>query len=316
VSNDIVPTAGDTHEQEVTVVPRRGRTGGTILGPLFDMFRMVGRDKFAVVAACIVAMFVIVAFIAPYIAPHGLFEAARGADGKIMRLAPPSWSHLLGTNYYGHDVLTQLILGTRVALIVGFAAATMVFFISTLLGIMAGYFGHYVDDVIMRLADFALSVPTLPVAIVIVAVTGPSLTTIILIIGGLFWRNGTRIVRSVAITEKEKAYVKAARAAGASHFHTMVYHILPNVLPVAFLWMTVSVAFAILNEASLSFIGLGDPRVASWGQMLNLAFSSGAIRSAPWWVVPPCMCLVLLVTSVYLIGRAFEEQTNPRLRGR
>lgn len=143
---------------------------------------------------------------------------------------------------------------------------------------------------------------------------GPSIQNIILVISVLFWRNGARIIRSAVLTERERVYVRWARAAGASHAHVIFHHILPNTIRVVFLWITMSVAFAILTEASLSFLGLGDPAVISWGQMLNTAFSSGSLRTAWWWVVPPCIALTLLVSSLYLIGRGYEEQTNPRLR--
>jgi peptide/nickel transport system permease protein len=186
--------------------------------------------------------------------------------------------------------------------------------ISTLFGVVSGYFGGYIDDALMRVTDIALSIPTLPFAIVAVGLLGPSVTNIILIITLLFWRNGARIIRSAVLTERERVYVKWARAAGASHLHVIVRHILPNVFRVVFLWVTMSVAFAILTEASLSFIGLGDPSVISWGQMLNTAFASGNLRTAWWWVAPPSIALVALISSLYLIGRAFEEQANPRLR--
>jgi peptide/nickel transport system permease protein len=166
----------------------------------------------------------------------------------------------------------------------------------------------------MRLTDIALSIPTLPFSIVAVALLGPSIENIILVITVLFWRNGARIIRSAVLTERERVYVKWARAAGASHLHIILRHILPNILRVVFLWVTMSVAFAVLTEASLSFLGLGDPTVISWGQMLNTAFGSGNLRTAWWWVVPPSLALVMLVSALYLIGRAYEEQTNPRLR--
>ena len=198
----------------------------------------------------------------------------------------------------------------------GLSAALAVGFISTLFGVISGYFGGLVDDVLMRITDVALSIPTLPFAIVAVALLGPSVENIILVITVLFWRNGARIIRSAVLTERERVYVKWARAAGASHLHIIMRHILPNIFRVVFLWITMSVAFAILTEASLSFLGLGDPTVISWGQMLNTAFSSGNLRTAWWWVVPPSIALILLVSSLYLIGRGYEEQTNPRLRRR
>ena len=290
--------------------------GKSFFAPLLDTFRMLVGDPFARVGMMIILLFLFVAIFADLLAPYGPFQTIKLPEGGLAFLEKPSEQHWLGTTAYAKDVLSQLLLGTRVAFIVGLFAAVVVGFVSTLLGLLSGYYGRYVDDVIMRITDFALSIPTLPIAIVAVAILGPSLRNIIIVISLLFWRNGARIVRSVVLTEKEKVYVQAARAAGASHTYIMLVHILPNVIPVAFLWMTMSVAFAVLAEASLSFLGLGDPNTTSWGQMLNVAFGSGSIRTAWWWVLPPSLCLAALISSIYVIGRAYEEKTNPRLRRR
>lgn len=276
--------------------------------------RLVMKDSFVAMGVAILLFFIVIATFATVLAPYGPYEVMMTEAGRLDRLARPSFEHPLGTTAYGNDVLSQFIHGSRVALIVGLVAAVAVGFVSTVFGVVAGYFGGLVDDVLMRITDVALSIPTLPFAIVAVSLLGPSVQNIILVISILFWRNGARIIRSAVLTERERIYVKWARAAGASHFHVILHHILPNIVRVIFLWITMSVAFAILAEASLSFLGLGDPTVISWGQMLNTAFSSGSLRTAWWWVVPPCIALTLLVSSLYLIGRGFEEQTNPRLR--
>lgn len=281
---------------------------------LTDPLRLLLRDSFALTGLVILGIFVLIAAFGPWIATHPPFEANLTPDGRLLRLQPPSADHWFGTTAFGTDVFSQFILGFRVALMVGVIGALAVGLISTLFGVVSGYFGGIVDDVLMRITDVALSIPTLPFAIVAVGLLGPSINNIILVITLLFWRNGARIIRSAVLTERERVYVKWARAAGASHLHVILRHILPNVFRVVFLWITMSVAFAILTEASLSFIGLGDPSVVSWGQMLNTAFSSGNLRNAWWWVVPPSIALVMLISALYLIGRAFEEQANPRLR--
>jgi peptide/nickel transport system permease protein len=317
VGSKSAPTVGpeDAAALEVWARARGGsRLGRFGLGPFVDGLKLLVRDPFAVVGIVIVLGFLVLALVGDRLAPYDPERALPAADGGLARLETPSGDHWLGTTGFGKDVLSQLLVGTKVAFIVGFSAAVVVGVISTLLGLLSGYYGRYVDDVIMRATDVALSIPTLPIAIVAVAILGPSLTNIVLVIAVLFWRNGARIVRSVVLTEKEKVYVQAARASGASHLYVMRVHILPNVIPVAFLWMTMSVAFAILAEASLAFIGLGDPESLSWGQMLNEAFNEGSIRTAWWWVLPPSLCLVLLISSIYVIGRAWEEKTNPRLR--
>lgn len=294
--------------------PRTEIRHQSAIGPFLDSLRLLIRDRFVLVSILIVAIFVIVAAFAPYIAPHGPFEAQLLENGRLRRLDPPSREYWLGTTAFGHDVFSQLIYGSRVALMVGLVAAFAVGIISTLVGVIAGYFGGRLDDVLMRITDVALSIPTLPFAIVAVGLLGPSVRNIILVIILLFWRNGARIIRSTVLTERERVYVKWARAAGASHLHVIFKHILPNILRVVFLWITMSVAFSVLTEASLSFIGLGDPMVVSWGQMLNTAFASGYLRHAWWWVVPPSLALIVLISSLYLIGRGYEELTNPRLR--
>jgi len=285
-------------------------------GALRESLRLMAQDSFAVIGLALLAIFVVLAIIGPWLAPEDPFKAMMTETGRLNRLAPPSPDHPLGTTAFGNDVLSQFLHGFRVALVVGLVAAIAVGLISTAFGVLSGYFGGYVDDFLMRLTDIALSIPTLPFAIVAVALLGPSIGNIILVITLLFWRNGARIIRSAVLTERERVYVKWARAAGASHAHIILSHILPNIVRIVFLWVTMSVAFAILTEASLSFLGLGDPTVVSWGQMLNTAFSSGNLRTAWWWALPPSLALVLLVSSLYLIGRAYEEQTNPRLRRR
>ncbi|WP_082496608.1 ABC transporter permease [Aminobacter sp. DSM 101952] len=290
--------------------------GRSLLGAMGQSLRLLTTDSFAVVGLAVLLLFVVIAISAPWISPYEPFKAMMTESGRLNRLAPPSSAHLLGTTSFGNDVLSQFLHGFRVALLVGLVAAVAVGLISTIFGVVSGYFGGYVDDVLMRITDVALSIPTLPFSIVAVALLGPSVENIILVITILFWRNGARIIRSAVLTERERVYVKWARAAGASHLHIIMRHILPNIVRVIFLWVTMSVAFAVLTEASLSFLGLGDPTVISWGQMLNTAFSSGNLRTAWWWVIPPSLALVLLVSSLYLIGRAYEEQTNPRLRRR
>lgn len=293
----------------VDAVPRPSR-----LAWATQPLRLLLGDGFALAGLVVFGLFTAVAILAPMIATHPPYESALSPEGRLLRLQPPSSEHWLGTTTFGHDVFSQFVMGFRIALMVGVLGALAVGVISTFFGVVAGYFGGLVDDVLMRITDVALSIPTLPFAIVAVGLLGPSIENIILVITLLFWRNGARIIRSAVLTERERVYVKWARAAGASHLHIIFVHILPSVFRVVFLWITMSVAFAILTEASLSFIGLGDPSVVSWGQMLNTAFASGNLRTAWWWVVPPSIALVALISALYLIGRAFEEQANPRLR--
>ncbi|MEM9231903.1 MAG: ABC transporter permease [Pseudomonadota bacterium] len=283
---------------------------------MLQPFALLWQDGSARVGMIVFFVFALIAIFAPFLAPYPPFESSLTEAGRLRRLEPPSAHHWLGTTTFGHDVFSQLIMGFQLAFMVGVVAALAVGFVSTLIGVISGYFGGVIDDLLMRLTDVALSIPTLPFAIVAVGLLGPSIENIILVITILFWRNGARIIRSTVLTEREKVYVKWARTAGASHFHIIMKHILPNVFRIVFLWITMSVAFAILTEASLSFLGLGDPTAVSWGQMLNTAFVSGSLRTAWWWVAPPSIALVVLISSIYLIGRGYEELNNPRLRRR
>lgn len=262
------------------------------------------------IGAVVILLLAAVAAFGPAIAPYTAYEVVVGADWIPANLQPPSADHWLGTTATANDVFSQLLIGSRVAFVVGLSAAAIAVVVSMVIGIVSGYFGGRVDDILMRITDVALCIPTLPFALVFVAMFGPSLTNIVIVIALLFWRNGARIVRSVVLSEKEKVFVKAAKAGGASHLYVIGVHILPSILPVGLLWMTMSVAFAVMTEASLSFLGLGDPNTVSWGQMLNAAFSSGEMRHAWWWVIPPAMALALLITSLYAVGRIFEEDNT------
>jgi peptide/nickel transport system permease protein len=314
-SQDRAAAIDPSRVEEAMAIWAAGRSR-SVFAPLVETFGLLVKDRMAVAGMAIIATLALVGILGPLVVPVPPFEALKAPDGTLLRMAKPSADHPFGTDYFSHSILSQFILGIRVAFLVGLSAALAVGLISTILGLVSGYFGGHLDDAIMRLVDIALSIPTLPFAIVMVAVLGPSLTNVLLVIILLYWRNGARIVRSAVLTQKQRPFITAARALGASHWRIMTYHILPNVLPVAFLWMTMSIAFAVLTEASLSFIGLGDPNMASWGQMLNLAFQTASIRSAWWWVLPPSLGLILLISSIYFIGRAFEEKTNPRLRQR
>ena len=272
------------------------------------------QDLMAKIGLVILGGFILIGIFGPAIAPYDAFETVRTSDGSMNRLSAPSAGHPLGTSYFGHDIYSQVVLGTRVALVVGFSAALAVGFISTVLGLVSGYFGGLIDDVITRIVDIVLSIPTLPFAIVLVAIAGPSLKTIIIVIVALYWRNGVRIFRSVVLSQRERLYIQASRSAGASHFHIIIFHILPNVLPIVFPWVASGLGYAVLAEATLSFLGLGDPAEISWGQILNTSFTTGSIRDAWWTVLAPSICLALLITSVYSVGREYEERANPRLR--
>ncbi len=229
---------------------------------------------------------------------------------------PSGNRYILGTDYEGHDILSWLIYGTRSELLVGVTAAIFAVVIGTIVGLVAGYYSGLVDDLLMRATDVVLSLPFIVIALLFASVFGPLLVNIIIIIAVLSWAGIARVIRSVTLSLKERSFVDAAIIAGASESRIIFRHIAPNVLPYTFLYMTFTVSGAIITEAILAFLGFGDPSNVTWGMMLQFLQISGHSLDAPWWLLPPGIAITLLSLSFYLIGRAFDEVVNPRLRGR
>lgn len=229
---------------------------------------------------------------------------------------PSGNRYILGTDYEGHDILAWLIYGTRAELMVGVTAAFFSVVIGTIVGLVAGFYSGIIDDLLMRATDVVLSLPGLVIILLFAAVFGPSLLNIIIIIGILSWAGIARVIRSVTLSLKERAFVDAAIIAGASESRLIFKHIAPNVLPYTFLYMTFNISGAIVTEAILAFLGFGDVNYVTWGMMLQYLQISGHSLDAPWWLLPPGIAITLLSLSFYLIGRAFDEVVNPRLRKR
>lgn len=238
-----------------------------------------------------------------------------GVDPYVNELAPPSREHLFGTTHLGRDIWSQVIYGSRTALMVGIIAALVVNILGVSIGLVAGYYRGVLDNLLMRLVDIMYGLPLEPFAIILVLIFQPSLWIIIMAIGLLTWRTNARIIRSQVLSIVERPFVKAARVAGASDARIMFVHITPNILPLAFLQLAVAMGYAITAEATLSFLGLGPPQIYSWGTILHSARLSGAWRTAWWWVIPPGLFICITVVSVFLISRSLEVLTNPRLRG-
>jgi peptide/nickel transport system permease protein len=252
-------------------------------------------------------------FIPPLLDP--MYHPMSGVDPEIDTSVGPSARHLLGTDFMGRDILSQLLTGARVALLIGVSAAFMAVAIGTMVGMVAGYFGGIVDTLLMRLADIVMVLPGLLVILILSSVAGQlSIWNLVLIIALLKWAGVSRMIRSQTLSLKVRPYVEAARVAGASHTRIMFRHMLPNVLPLSFLYMTFGVTSAILIEASLSFLGFGDPSTVSWGMMLQWVWKTGHMFKAPYWLLPPGICISLITLAFYLIGRAMDEVLNPRLR--
>ncbi|MEW5748493.1 MAG: ABC transporter permease subunit [Candidatus Thermoplasmatota archaeon] len=222
----------------------------------------------------------------------------------------------LGTDWEGQDILTQVMFGTRAELMVGITAAFFSVVIGTIVGLVAGFYSGLIDDLLMRTTDVMLSLPYLVIMLLFAAAFGPSLMNIVIIFAILSWAGIARVIRSVTLSIKERAFVDAAIVSGASDSRLIFRHIGPNVLPFTFLYMTFSISGAIVTEAILAFLGFGDPTNITWGMMLQYLQISGHSLDAPWWLLPPGIAITLLSLAFYLIGRAFDEVVNPRLRKR
>jgi peptide/nickel transport system permease protein len=257
----------------------------------------------------IIGLFVCMAIFGALLAPYDPYASSTDV------LAPPSTEHWLGTTEQGSDVLSQLLVGARVSIVVGFAAAVISSVLGAAVGLIGGYFGGLTDKSIDAFENWFLVIPQLPLMVVLARLLNPSLGVLILVIGLTSWAGTGRIVRSQVLTLKERAFVERSRALGASDWHIIRRHILPNALPLIFANTVLIVAVAILAEAGLSFLGLGDPTRISWGTMLENGFSAGAPSANAWWyIVPPGLCITVLVSAIGLLGYVWEQHINPRLQ--
>ncbi|MBB6172630.1 peptide/nickel transport system permease protein [Nocardiopsis mwathae] len=240
---------------------------------------------------------------------------ATGAPGD--RFEPPSLRYPLGTDAFGRSVLDLVVWGARISLMVGFLATFVSVSLGTLIGIIAGHFGGWSANVLMRITDWFLVLPTLVMAVALAAVMERSTLTIIIAIGVTAWPTPARLVRAQTLAVEARPYIERARALGGGHAHIMVRHVLPNVMPVVLAQTTLLVSSSIIMESTLAFLGLGDPGIISWGGILQEARTAGAISSGMWWyIVPPGVAIALVALAFTLCGRALEGVFNPRLRER
>jgi len=252
-------------------------------------------------------------FIPPLIDP--MYNPMTGVDPDIPNSTGPTIRHWLGTDFMGRDIFSQLLAGARVAFMVGVSAAFMSIFLGTTIGLVAGYAGKIVDILLMRLADMIMVMPTLLVVLILAALFGQlNIWTIVLIIALFRWPGVSRVIRAQTLSLKQRPFIEAAKVAGASHMRIIFRHIMPNVLPLAFLYMTFRVTSAIVIEAALAFLGFGDPGTVSWGMMLQWVWKTGHMFKAPYWLLPPGICISLITLSFYMLGRAMDEVLDPRLR--
>ena len=263
----------------------------------------------AIIGLAIIGAFVIIALVAPLF----LSGDPKAKVGPIFE--PPSTSHALGLDGGGADMIRLLIAGTRVSLLVGFCAALVSAIIGGTVGLLSGYFGGKTDIALMRLTDYVIVIPDIPLMIVAAALFGRSLTNIIIIIGVIYWTTTARLIRAQVKSVRERVYVKRARALGAGNSRLVFKHILPQVAPLLIANTVLLVAYAIFAETFITFLGLGDPSVISWGRLIENAFQDDAILNNAWWaIIPPGVCVTLVVLGATIFGQSLEDGLNPRLR--
>jgi peptide/nickel transport system permease protein len=269
-----------------------------------------------VIGLAVLALFILMAICAPLLADvrelNPVFARAQGNP----QWAPPSEFLPLGTDYIRRSVWAQFVWGSRVSLFVGLAATVLTIFIGSVVGIISGFAGGRVDAALMRVTEWFLVIPFLPLAIVLASILGRSVWNIIFVIGVTSWPSTARLVRAQVLTVKQRLFVDRARSLGARGYHIVGRHILPNVSGLILANATLAVPISILTETTLAFLGLGDPSSASWGKTLEEAFNNGAMtRNAWWYFLPAGLGILAVVLAFTLIGRTLEEIANPRLGG-
>jgi peptide/nickel transport system permease protein len=295
------------------------RMAGTpMMRTISGFWQVYSRVRKGVVGLALVLFFFAIAGFASYLSP---FDPNR-IDGSRTWL-PPNSLNWLGTDWFGHDLFSQMVYGTRVSLLVGIFATLISAVVGTMIGLLGGYYGKRLGEFLERVIDFFLVIPYLPLIIVLVAVVEameiriPVLWVVIFVIGITGWSGTARVIRSQVLTVKERQFVDRARTAGAGDMRIITRHILPNVFPLVFANAVLTVAGAVLSEVTLDFLGLGDVTTVSWGMILHWALSNNAVyRGAWWWVLPPGVAIIFLVMGFTLIGYSIEEISNPRLRER
>jgi peptide/nickel transport system permease protein len=296
---------------EVFVPTRRaGRIGRSVR----TSWGLLWSDRLGRTGVILLVFVIGAAILGPILFPFD--PKAVGQSAKDI-LQPPSVAYPLGTDELGRQVLWEVIAGARTSLVVGLVATAISMVVGTFIGLTAGYSRGTLGEGLMRVTDFFLVIPTLPLTIVLAAVIGQSLGVIIVVIGLTSWPSTARIVRSSVLSLRERQFVQRIASLGARDRRIVGIHILPNVLPLVIANTVLVIAGSILAEATLAFLGLGDPVNVSWGTMLHFAFQSGAAGRGAWWyIIPPGIGIVVTVLAFTLIGHSLDRILNPRLRNR
>ena len=289
----------------------RFRRRGSQLEEYRLMSRAFRRDRLALISLFIILLFVFGAIFAPYLTPYP--EEGAGSPNTANRFLPPSREHPFGTEYLGRDVLARVLYGGRSSLAIGFLVVAIAVGIGTPLGALAGYFGGWLDEIIMRTTDMFLAFPPLLLAIAIAAALGPSFVNAMIAIALTWWPWYTRLVRAQAVSLRERSFVEAARGMGVGSLTIIFRHILPNIFTPVLVQSTMDMGGAILTGAALSFIGLGaQPPTADWGRMVSTG--RNYFLHQPWYGMFPGLAIFLVALSFNLLGDGIRDVLDPRSR--
>jgi len=272
-----------------------------------DFFLLLWDHGMGRIGLFLISLVIIAAVLAPILGTVNPQKAGNAED----ILLHPSTQHWLGTDDLARDVWSQVIFGSRISLAIGLITALLTVVSGTLVGLIAGFYGGMVDEILARIVDFFMMLPVLPLMIILAAVLGPSLWNIVFVISIISWPTTARVVRSQVLSVKERPYVEASRCIGAGNVKLMLGEILPNVVPLMFAQAVIMITEAIYSEAVLSFLGLGDVTRISWGTMLHFAFESGVMASTPWWIGPPITCIIIVIVGFSLLGTAISDVLKP-----
>ncbi|MCE5209827.1 MAG: ABC transporter permease [Chloroflexi bacterium] len=277
------------------------------VNPWVDKLRQMAHNKFALIGLTILVFLALIAIFAPVVAPYDPIKMDLNNS-----LQPPNSEHLLGTDKLGRDMLSRLIYGSRISLTIGFIVEGIALLLGVTLGAVAGYFGGIIDNIIMRIVDVVIAFPFLILAIAIVAIVGPSLTNMMLVLGCVVWIDYARIIRGMFLSLKEEEFVVAARVIGAKDSRIIFRHVLPSTMGVIIVQATFGIASAILSASSLSYLGMGaQPPTPEWGAMLSEA--RPYLRTLPMMTFAPGLAIMITVLAINFVGDALRDAFDPRV---
>ncbi|WP_236147680.1 ABC transporter permease [Mycolicibacterium sp. CH28] len=263
----------------------------------------------AIIGLVVIGFFLAVSLFSQFIKPYSTSAPSCGV------FDPPTAQHWLGCDDGGVDMLSLVLQGGQVSMFVGFTAALIAIVVGAVFGVLSGYFGGWVDVVLMRITDYFMVIPQIVLMIVVAAVWGSSLSHVIMVIGFLMWTSTARVVRAQVKSLRERVYVRRAASIGSGHTRIILTHILPQLGPLLIANTVLAITVAIFNETALAFLGLSDPTAVTWGTIMEHAFERGAVSTGAWWaIVPAGLCVAALIVGCYLVGNSIEDALNPRLR--